>query len=197
MPRFVLKTKSKRKTGIGGFHAEYLKDRDAIRQRKKMGATRALFSGLSLLTGGVMVYVSLHYIPAFVQPKRVLQFASGDSAALNTYDFDRNSALYETFSPYVKLFHLDRAYMKPGQSIAIKYDLPPGAHANLDITQCRRAWVVEIFKCDVVSTFNTKTKRQRGVESFALSQGGFYHFKQNVVGVPEGENYRIVWERGQ
>lgn len=197
MPRFGLKTKSKRKAGIGGFHAEYLNNRDVIRQRKKMGMTRTIMSGLSLLAGGFMFYVSLHYIPALVQPKQVLQFASGDSAALKTYDFDRNSTLHDVFGPYVKLFHLDRAYMKPGQSIAIKYDLPPGAHANLDITQCRRAWVLEVFKCDVVSTFSTKTKRQRGIESFALSQGGFYHFKQDVIGVPKGENYRIVWERGQ
>jgi len=124
-----------------------------------------------------MIYVTLHYIPALIQPKQVLQFASGDSAALKTYDFDRKSAMHETFGPYVKLFHLDRAFMRPGQSIMIKYDLPPGAHANLDITQCHRAWVIEIFKCDVVSTFSTKTKRQRGIESFALSQGGFYHLK--------------------
>lgn len=197
MPRFGLKTKSKRKAAIGGFHAEYLNDRVAIRQRKKMGLTRTIMSGVSLLFGSGMIYVSLHYIPAFVQPKKVLQFAYGDSGALKTYDFDRDSALHETLGPYLKLFHLDRAYMKPGQSVAIKYDLPEGAYANLDIIQCRRAWIIEIFKCDVVSTFNTTTKRQRGVESFALSQGGFYHFKQNVVGVPEGENFRIVWERGQ
>ncbi len=143
-----------------------------------------------------MIYVAMHYIPAFVQPKQVLKFATGDAPAMNTYDFDRKSKLYEFFGPYIKLLHMDRAYMKPGQSINIKYDLPKGAHAQLDIVQCRRAWVIEIFKCDVVSQFTTKTKRQSGVESFELKQGGFYHFRETAIGIPAGEPYRIVWERG-
>lgn len=196
MSRFGLKTKSRRKAKIGGFHAEYLNDRTAIRQRKQLGLLRTLFSGLSLLFGGGMIYVAFHYIPAFVEPKQVLKFASGDSPAIQTYDFDRKSPLHKLFGPYVKLFHLERAYMKPGQSISVKYDLPPGAYANLDIVQCRRAWVIEVFNCEVVGTFNTRTKRRSGVESFALKQGGFYHFKQDVVGVKQGEPYRIVWERG-
>lgn len=157
---------------------------------------RSLFSGGSLLFGASMIYVGLHYIPAFVQPKQILKFASGDSAGMKTYDFDRKSKVHQIFGPYIALFHLDRAYMKPGQSINIKYDLPKGAYAQLDIVQCRRAWVIEIFKCDVVGQFNARTKRQSGVESFRLSHGGFYHFKEQAIGVPEGEAYRIMWERG-
>jgi len=196
MARFGIKNKSRRKAGVGGFHAEYLNDRTSLRQRKQMGLLRTIFSGLSLLFGAGMIYVAMHYIPAFVQPKQVLKFASGDSVAMKTYDFDRKSKIHELFGPYVKLFHMDRAYMKPGQSIDIKYDLPKGAYAKLDIVQCRRAWVKEVFSCDVVSQYSTKTKRQSGVESFALKQGGFYHFRQQAIGVPEGEPYRIVWERG-
>ena len=196
MARFSIQNKSRRKAGVGGFHAEYLNDRTAMRQRKQMGFLRSIFSGLSLLFGAGMIYVSMHYIPAFVQPKKVLKFATADSAATRTYEFDRKSKIHEFFGPYVKLLHLDRAYMKPGQSIDIKYDLPKGAHAKLEIVQCRRAWVVEVFRCDVVSQFSTRTKRQSGVESFALKQGGFYHFRQKAVAIPEGEPYRIVWERG-
>ena len=196
MARFGLKSKSHRKAAIGGFHAEYINDRGTLMQRKKLGLTRTIFSGLSLLFGGGMIYVAMHYIPAFVQPKQVLKFATGDAAAMKTYDFDRKSKLHNTFGPYIKLFHLDRAYMKPGQSIDIKYDLPQGAYAKLDIVQCRRSWVVEIFKCDVVGRYNTKTKRQSGIESFALKQGGFYYFKHEAVDVPAGEPYRILWERG-
>ena len=87
--------------------------------------------------------------------------------------------------------------MKPGQSIDIKYDLPKGAYAKLDIVQCRRAWVLEIFNCDVVGRYSTKTKRQTGIETFTLPQGGFYYFQENVFDVPDGEPYRIMWERGQ
>lgn len=196
MARFGIKNKSRRKAGVGGFHAEYLNDRVGIRQRKQMGLLRTILSGVSLLFGGGMIYVAMHYIPAFVQPQKVLKFATGDSVALQTYDFDRKSKVHDIFGPYLKLFHMDRAYMKPGQKINIKYDLPKGAYANLDIVQCRRAWVVEIFECDVVSRFNSKTKRRSGVESFALQQGGFYYFRHEAVGIPEGEPFRIIWERG-
>jgi len=174
MPRFGIKLKSRRKTGIGGFHAEYLNDRDTLQSRKKIGLSRSIFSSLSLLFGGCMIYVSLHYIPAFIQPKQVLQFVSGDSAALNTYDFDRNSKFHNWFDPYLK----------------------EGASAKLEIVQCRQAWIIEIFKCDVIGQFNSTTKRRSGVQSFALNQNGFYHFKQEVMDVPEGEPYRILWERG-
>lgn len=197
MALFGMRMKSRRKAGISGFHAEYLNDRTAIRQRKQMGYLRAAFTGASLLFGGAMIYVAFHYVPAFVQPKKVLKFASGDAAAMQTYDFDRKSKIHEFLGPYGELFHLDRAYLQSGQSVNIKYDLPAGAHANLKIVQCKRVWVVEIFKCEVVSQFNAKTKRRSGIESFTLGHGGFYHFRQHVENVPEGEPYRIVWERGQ
>lgn len=196
MARFGIQTKSRRKAGISGFHAAYLNDRGTLRRRKKLGLLRTIFTGLSLLLGASMIYVAFHYVPAFVQPKQVLKFVSGDSAAMKTYDFDRKSKLYQFFGPYAKAFTLDRAYMKPGQSIDIKYDLPKGAYAELQIVQCKRAWVVEIFNCDVVSRFSSQTKRQSGVESFTLQQGGFYYFREDTFNVPDGEPYRIVWERG-
>jgi len=196
MALFGMQIKSRRKAGIGGFHADYLNDRTAMRQRKQMGYLRTVFSAFSLLFGGFMIYVSMHYIPAMVQPQKILKFASESTVHTQTYDFDRKSKAYKIFGPYIEMFKLERAYMRPGQSVEIKYDLPSGASAKLDIYQCRRAWIVEIFDCRVVSKFSTKTKKRTGVASFALKQGGFYHFKQDVVGVPEGESYRIVWERG-
>ena len=197
MALFGMHIKSRYKANVSGFNPEYLNDRTAIRQRKQLGLMRSIFSALSLLLGGTMFYVVLHYIPAFVQPKQVLKFATGDTAALQTYDFDRKSKVHEVFGPFIQLFHLDRAYMKPGQSINVKYDLPVGAHANLDIIQCQRVWVIEIFNCTVAGKFNTRTKRRSGVESFALEDGGFYHFRYQVENVPLGEPYRILWERAQ
>lgn len=195
MPRFGIKSKSRRKAGIGGFHAEYLNDRAGLRDRKRLGLSRTIFSGLSLLFGGFMIYVGLHYIPAFLQPRQILKFASGDSAAAQTYDFDRTSKLHALFGPYVDLFHMNRAYMKSGQQVYVKYDLPEGAHINLEIMQCHQAWVIEIFKCEVIGQFNTATKRQNGIESFTLNQSGFYHFRETGVNIPDGEPYRIVWKR--
>lgn len=196
MPMFGMKHKSRRKAGVSGFNTAYLNDKTAIRQRKQMGYLRSIFTALSLLFGAFMIYVAMHYLPALIQPKKILKIATGESAAINTYNFERKSKLHGIISPYVKMFQLDRAYMGVGQDINVKYDLPRGAYADLQIVQCRRAWVVEIFKCQVVSRFDTRTKRQRGIESFTLKAGGFYHFKQTVNGVPEDEPYRIVWQRG-
>ncbi len=196
MALFGMRIKSRRKAGIGGFHADYLNDRTGIRQRKQMGILRTIFSALSLLFGAFMIYVAMHYMPALIQPKKVLKFATGDSASINTYEFDRDSKFHGIFGPYLKMFALERAYLTSGQSLNIKYDLPVGASAKLDIYQCRRAWVIEIFDCHVVSKFSTETKLRSGVESFALKQGGFYHFRQTVSNVPDGEAFRIVWERG-
>lgn len=196
MARFGIKTKSRRKATISGFHADYLNDRGTLRQRKKAGFLRRIFSVLSLLLGASMIYVAFHYIPAFVQPKRILKFVSGDSASVKTYDFDRKSEVYKFFGPVTKHFTLDRAYIQAGQTIDIKYDLPAGAYAKLEIVQCHRAWVIEIFTCDISGRFSSQTKRRSGVESFTLRQGGFYYFKEDTFNVPDGEPYRIVWERG-
>lgn len=195
MARFGLRRKSTRKSRIKGFNPEYLNNRSELRRRKKIGLVRTVFSGVSLLCGASMIYVSMHYIPAFVQPKKVVKFVTGDSAALKTYDFDRKSTLSKLLGPYVDLFHMDRTYIRAGQRVSVKYDLPKGAYAKLEIVQCRQAWVVEIFKCDVIGQFSSTTKRRSGVESFALAQDGFYHFKQQAVNIPNNEPYRIVWER--
>ena len=193
---FDIRSKSRRKAGIGGFHAEYLNNRTNLEHRKQLGLTRTIMSSASLLLGGVMFYVALHYIPAFIQPRHVLKMATGDSAALRTDNFDRNSKAHTSLSAFRELFMLDRAYIMPGQSVDIKYDLPEGAHAKLDIVQCRRAWVIEIFNCDVVGRFSTETTRHSGVETFKLKEGGFYYFHDEAIGVAPGEPYRILWERG-
>lgn len=189
--------KQKRAVAAAGFHSSSLNYRRTKRNQDQVSLFRRLFSAVLLSLSAIIVFVGLYYIPAFVQPKQIISIASGDPAALKTYDFDRKSKANELFGSFSKLFHMDRAYMKPGHSINIKYDLPKGAYANLNIVQCRQAWVVEIFKCDAVSQFSTKTKRQSGVESFALKQGGFYYFQHETVGIPAGEPFRIVWERGQ
>jgi len=90
---------------------------------------------------------------------------------------------------------MDRAYMKAGQQVYIKYDLPDGAHVDLEIVQCSQAWVIEIFNCKIVGKFNSQTKRRNGIESYTLDQTGFYHFRATSSNIPKGEAYRIVWKR--
>lgn len=197
MALFGMKIKSRHGARTGLFHVEGLNDRTALRQRKQMGYLRSIFTAISLLFGGGMIYVAMHYIPAFVQPQKVVKFATGNTSGADTYDFDRDSKVHKVFGPYLQLFHLDRAYLKAGQKIEFKYDLPNGAYAETNIIQCQRIWVIEVFNCRVTGRYNSKTDRRSGVQSFAFKDDGFYYFKDRVVGVPDGEPYRISWERGQ
>ncbi len=195
MARFGINHKSKRKAGIGGFHAEYLNDRTAARQRKQMGYLRSIFSGLSLLFGGLMIYVGLHYIPAFFNPSQIIKLASSDTARPAKAGLERDSIFGSIIGPYIDMFQLERAYMQAGQSVEVRYNLPKGAKMDVAIRQCRRLWIVEIFECQVVSEKIIRIDGTRGTQSFMLPNTGFYYFQERVQLPNPNENYRIIWAR--
>lgn len=195
MARFGIQLKSRRKAGMGGFHAEYLNDRTAARQRKQMGYIRSLFSAVSLLFGGLMIYVGLHYIPAFVSPSQVIKLASNTGISAQSTGLEKESPFGKVLGPYIDMFSLDRAYINGGQSVEIKYNLPNGAVMDVIIRQCRRLWVVEIFECQIVSEQTLRISGQRGKQSFTLPQTGFYHFQETISLANPRDNYRVVWAR--
>lgn len=195
MARFGLKHKSRRKAGIAGFNADYLTDRTAVRQRKQMGYLRSIFSGLSLLFGGLMIYVGFHYIPAFVNPSDVIKLA--DSKTINSAKpaLKRESIFGNIIGPYVDMFTLDRAYIQGGQSVEVRYNLPQGANMDVTIRQCRRLWIVEIFQCQIISEKVIKIDGTRGSHAFTLPSAGFYHFNERVMLPHANDPYRVIWSR--
>lgn len=195
MARFGIKHRSRRKAGMGGFHAEYLTDRTAARQRKQMGFIRTLFSGLSLLFGGLMIYVGLHYIPAFFKPAQIIKLAVNDGLSTSKPALERESPFGKVFGPYIDMFTLERAYMQAGQGVEVRYNLPAGAKMDVAIRQCRRLWVVEIFECQVVSEKVIRINGNRGSQSFTLPNTGFYYFQEQVQLPTPDANYRIIWSR--
>lgn len=145
-----------------------------------------------------MYYVAMHYVPALANPRQILKLATESQTLPPSevdFKFEDQSALEKIMGPYYNLFALDRAYMRAGESIAIKYDLPQNATAHLDIVQCRRFWVIEIFNCKVVSQFGTSKTAGQGIATFALKDPGFYHFRHRVDGLDETQSYRLIWER--
>ena len=196
MAQFGRRIKTRLRTGNGTFHIGNLTDRSAIHQRRRMGISRIIFSALSLLFGGGMIYVSMHYIPAFIQPQQVLKFAAGNQGAVKTHRLDRQSGIQQIFGPFIQLFHLDRTYLQAGQKLEVKYDLPVGAHVDVEIVQCERFWVIEVFRCRIISRFNAQTENHSGISSYAFEQAGFYHYSHRVTGLPSGEPYRVIWKRG-
>ena len=60
MSVFKIKMKRRHKK-IGGFHAEYI-DKGAREKRKSMGLGRTFGAATTLIIGGAMCYIALHYI---------------------------------------------------------------------------------------------------------------------------------------
>jgi len=64
MALFGMRIKRRREK-IGGFHAQYI-DKGAKKKRHSMGIGRTFSSATTLIIGGAMCYISLHYIPAYL-----------------------------------------------------------------------------------------------------------------------------------
>ncbi len=167
--------------------------------KSKIGYARAVFTACSILIGAVMYYIALHYVPALSNPRDVLKFAT-ESKSLPPkqaeFDFEESRPMGNRLNVFYKLFTLDRAYMRAGETIEIRYDLPEQTTVNLDILQCRRVWAIEIFKCTPLNQFGTKKGPGRGMAEFKLDTGGFYHFRHEVSNLKAGDSYHLLWQRG-
>jgi len=166
--------------------------------RKPMGFLRIISSAVVILFSVFMYYIAMHYIPALANPRKILRLATESSTlppASNAGDFKEASTLEKLMGPYFKPFVMDRAYMRAGESIKIRYQIPEGTTVRLDIVQCRRIWAIEIFHCDIVSQFTVEKQNPRGISTYALGSPGFYHFRHRIEGLEETETYRLVWER--
>ena len=170
----------------------------AALERKPMGLLRVFFTALVILFSALMYYVTMHYVPALANPRKVLRLATETATlppGVNDFELDDPSAFENLMGPYYGLFAMDRSYMRAGESIKIKYEIPEGATVQLDIVQCRRIWVIEIFNCDVVSQFSATKTTRRGIATYALGDSGFYHFRHRVDGLEDKDSYRLFWER--
>jgi len=65
---------------VGGFHADYI-DKGALKKRKSIGIFRTFGSATTLIMGGAMCYISLHYIPAYLGLNKILSFSDLDTTA--------------------------------------------------------------------------------------------------------------------
>ena len=102
-----MKIKRRSVPNIGGFHAAYLdvKTSNSVYKREPMGFSRAFFSALSLTFGLMMCYVALHYIPAFLNPKKILHI-SGAANYESPARLKKRNPLQKLLGPYVDAFFL-------------------------------------------------------------------------------------------
>ena len=191
MAIFGIKMKRRRKA-VGGFHAQYI-DKGATRKRKSMGLGRTFGSATTLIVGGAMCYVALHYIPAYLGLNKILSFSDLDTSS----SVAPESSQWATLSSYADAFRLKRTYLRPGQTIQAQYALPEGAKLDLVIQRCQPAFIVEIFKCRVINEETARvTNDKLGTQRFHFPEAGFYRFDEKVTLAPNNvKNYRIVWSR--
>jgi len=177
---------------IGGFHAEYI-DKSAIKKRKSMGLGRTFSSATTLIIGGALCYVALHYIPAYLGLNKVLSFSDLDTSS----SVAPETSQWATLSSYADAFRIKRTYLRSGQTIQAQYAIPEGAKLDLVIQRCRPAFIVEIFKCQVINEETAHIRNDKlGTQRFRFPESGFYRFDERVTLNPDNaEDYRVIWSR--
>ncbi|MEP3891688.1 MAG: hypothetical protein ABJN69_14615 [Hellea sp.] len=182
----------RRKKSIAGFHAQYI-DKSSGKRRRSMGLGRTFGSATTLIIGGAMCYIALHYIPAYLGLNKILSFSDMDT----TSSVAPESSQWAALSSYADAFRLKRTYLRQGQTIQAQYALPAGAKLDLIIQRCRPAFVVEIFNCQVISEETARVVNDKdGTQRFRFPKSGFYRFDETVTLAPNNvKNYRVIWSR--
>lgn len=160
---------------------------------KSISIGRILSSAAALILGLTFCYSGLHYIPTLLKPTEVVDIVtSPNETSLIDIDYNR----MKRFGIYAQSFLLRRTYLRAGQELTVHYTLAEGASLDLNIKQCRRMFIVEVFKCIPMSEQSlTISKKTSGLRSLKFSQPGFYHFDETVNIKNPDDPYKIIWVR--
>ncbi|WP_416877866.1 hypothetical protein [Litorimonas sp.] len=190
----IAELSARKKNRISGFNAGYA-DRPGPKQKKSMGLGRTIGSALSIILGGTLCYVSLHYMPAFVDTRKIIAASKLDQSSTRLQDENSGFLL----KAYWDAFSIRRTYLRDGQSIQAQYALPAGTELELGIKRCRPAFILEVFNCEVIGEKSFKiTDDQTGTQRFQFQGKGFYLFEEKLSGVSadtKSISYRVVWSR--
>lgn len=159
-----------------------------------MGSPRTLGTVISILLGLTLCYAGLHYVPTLLKPAAVVDSVVSPAQG-SQLDMDRDRV--KRVGAYAQNFFLRRTYLRAGQGLQVNYDLPVGTELELQIRQCRRLFIIEVFHCHLVSeetiTISNRTEGRRGLR---FPEAGFYHFSETVRTPIPGEPYQVIWSRG-
>lgn len=195
MASFKTVLKKRRKKGEARFRSEYVRALIGERHKpKKLGLPRTVFSAFSLILGGGLCYIALHYIPAYLSVHKLLALSTPtEAAAINLKS--KNSA-FGILTPYVDSLRMRRTYLRSGQAIRAQYVIPEGAELELTIRYCKPDFVREIFDCEVIGE-KTETIRSGtvGTQKFMFQNTGFYTFHNKITMADNEGEYRVIWSR--
>jgi hypothetical protein len=179
---------------VGGYKA--IDVQAEKRKAQALGLKRTIGTAFSLILGGTMCYVSLHYIPAFVNPPQIIAASDFNTRAEHLKGEDQGGFL----SAYIDAFNMKRAYIRKGQTVEAQYVVPEGSTLSLTIQQCQSLPVIEVFNCRVVKNRNTVIENSRsGLRSFTFPEDGFYKFSETLTGpspdANDGKKRYVIWSR--
>ena len=182
---------AKRRKGTSGLfntNGVRLSARDRKRLRAgntRRSAARFVFSWTALMLGLASCYVALFYVPSIVPVHKYISISEPGRA-------DPRLEADGVLAPYLALFKMRRAYVRAGQTLSVQYRNAGDAPIDLVVTQCRRAAVMEVFRCQPVSVREFTVGEASGARTFRVVESGFYHFTEHTT----SPDYRIIWKRG-
>ena len=153
---------------------------------RRLGLARTLGTAASLVTALSAAFVAMHYLPATLSPSQVLRVSDVDQQALR----ERPDGAMAWIAPYWSSIQTRRSYLWDGEAVDVRYSVPEGQSVDLVVQQCARQWVVEVFRCRVVSQQRLTVNGAHGQKRLYVGSEGFYRFRE--IG-PAG--HQVIWRR--
>lgn len=154
---------------------------------------RAFGFVVAIIVGLTLCYAGLHYSPISARPTQDLEFVVSPS---KTNALEMDSSRFHRFIVHAQSFLLRRTRVQAGQGLTVVYSLPEGAILDVEIKRCDRLIIVEVFRCNVVSTQTLRVENKTdGRRSLQFSEPGFYHFDETVTLQEPDQKYQLVWVR--
>lgn len=137
-------------------------------------------------------YMAINYVPAFFDTAQFSNIVNHDRSASRLKSQQSADRVSKTF---FKVTTLRQAYLRAGQTVQAQYYLPQGAQLDLEITQCKRTPVIEVFSCTPIKRETVRVAgNQNGTRQFMMDTPGFYKFSHVVTGA-DGEYQNVFWKR--
>lgn len=179
---------------------------DALSHAKKVKKTTKQARRESVLSGPLSLikiilffmtlYALVQYVPAFVNFKKIITQTTAQSGAQSgAKNLSLEREKWGFAAPLREYTKMNKAYMRAGQSLQVKYMLPKDAKAVLTVQECKSVPFIEVFRCDVVAENKIDLSNDTiGTRRIAFQNAAMYRLKSDVeIGVDD--QFDIKWQR--
>jgi len=171
-----------------------------VKKNEKKAKRQSVLDGplsfMKLILLVMTVYALVQYVPAFVNFKKIIvQTTAQSSAQSGAQNLTLERQKWGLAAPLREYVKMNKAYMRAGQILQVKYVLPDDAKAVLTIQQCKSIPYVEAFHCQVVAENKIDLSNDTvGTRRITLHNTAMYRLKSDVqVGI--NDRFDIKWQR--